>query len=98
MAFIVYNRTDPTNSKRKTNYIVVADTEQEAKRSFDEAIEDLQLGEGFYLARVDLDRGRLTDEVILEGVQSDWANHPAEIFYAVDNYYSDEVSEDWEAE
>lgn len=95
MAFIVYNLTDPSNENRKTDYVVVADTEEEAKESFDTAVEDLKLGEGFYLVEVDMPRGKLTEDVIEQGIQSEWAHVPAEILYAVDNYFSDEATEDW---
>lgn len=96
MAFIVYNRMDPSLDNRKTNYIVVKDTEEEALVNFEDAIATLELGEGFYVVDVDYPRGKLTEEVIMAGIQSDWGNMPAEILYAVDNYYANSGDEDWE--
>ena len=97
MPFIVYNLTDPDYDDRSTDYVVVKDTLEEAEASFTTAVEDLKLGESFYLVEVDTPRGQLHDEALHEGIQNEWKGHNSVIHMEMGHTFAENSDlPDWE--
>lgn len=99
MTYIIYNKADPSMPEVDCEpYVVFRNSLEEAEENFDWASEDLSPGEAMFLVKVDLERGKLSEEVVKAGLQNDWKEHVVTVHKSISNFFTDEAEqeEEWE--
>lgn len=95
MTYIIYNRADPNlPDMEHSPYLVFKDTLEEARDNFSWVSESLQPGEELSLISIDLDRGKLTEQAIKDGVKNNWQDHNVTVHDFISSFFSDEEWED----
>lgn len=94
MTYIIYNKS--MVKMNHSPYVVFKNSLEEAEQNFSWACEDLNPGEAMFLVKVDIERGKLTEEIIKEGMENDWKNHKVTIHKERSNFITDEIDESWE--
>lgn len=77
-------------------YVVFKNSLSEAEANFEWASEDLSPGEALYLVEVELERGKLSEEVVKQGLQDDWKGHVITRHRSFSNFFTDESEEECE--
>lgn len=94
MTYIIYNKADPNMPDVDyTPYVVFKNTLQEAQDNFSWVSENLQPGEALMLVSVDLERGKLVEDIVKQGINNDWDGYNAVIHDSISHFFSDE---EWE--